>query len=76
MVQKGRCFIFIDNVFTGEDCFKPGVYGAYTQVNVSAMSYVYGILTSAAYADNLAAKAGVASLFAYWQAAQAYKESH
>ncbi|MBR6040073.1 MAG: hypothetical protein IKP38_06305 [Clostridia bacterium] len=64
------------NVFTGEDCFKPGVYGAYTQVNVSAMSYVYGILTSAAYADNLAAKAGVASLFAYWQAAQAYKESH
>jgi hypothetical protein len=64
------------NVFTGEDCFKPGVYAAYTQVNVSAMSYVYGILTSAAYADNQAAKAGVASLYAYWQAAVAYKNAH
>ena len=64
------------NVFTGEDCFKPGVYAAYTQVNVSAMSYVYAMLTSQAYANNELAKNAVSSLYAYWQAAVAYKNAH
>ena len=63
------------NVFTGEDCFKPGVYAAYTQVNVSAMSYVYSLLTADAYANNTAAKNAVSSLYAYWQAAAAYKDA-
>ena len=63
------------HVYTGDNCFSTDTDG-FTRVDVSAMSYVYGILTSAAYADNHAAKAGVASLYAYWQAAQAYKEAH
>jgi hypothetical protein len=64
------------NVYTGEDCFKPGVYAAYTQVAVSAMSYVYAMLTSQAYANNGLAKNAVSSLYAYWQAAVAYKDAH
>ncbi len=63
------------NVYTGEDCFKTGVRDTYTQVNVSAMSYIYSVLTSAAYASNENAKNAVSSLYAYWQAAVAFKEA-
>ncbi|MBR4905715.1 MAG: hypothetical protein IKZ44_02570, partial [Clostridia bacterium] len=63
-------------VYTGENAFGGSVRTAYTQVEVSAMSYVRSMLSSAAYADNTAAKNGVASLYAYWQAAQAYKNAH
>ncbi len=62
-------------VFTGDDCFSSVINGK-TNVRVSAMSYVYGILTSAAYANDMYAKNGVASLYAYWQAARAYKDTH
>ena len=62
-------------VYTDENCFNQSA-GAFTQVDVSAMSYVYGILTADAYADDMYAKNGVASLYAYWRAAQAYKEAH
>ncbi len=45
-------------------------------INVSVMSYIYGVLTASEYADNTNAKNGVASLYAYWQAATAYKAEH
>ena len=61
-------------VYTGENCFNTDV-DAYTTVNVSAMSYVYSILTADAYANNTAAKNAVSSLYAYWQAAAAYKDA-
>ncbi len=59
------------NVSTGDNCYQQ-VTSVYTQVQVSAMSYVYAMLTSEAYANNVKAKNAVASLYAYWQAAQAY----
>jgi len=62
-------------VFTGENCFND-IYTMHTQVNVSAMSYVYAMLTSQAYANNELAKNAVSSLYAYWQAAVAYKDAH
>lgn len=62
-------------VFTGENCFND-IYTMHTQVNVSAMSYVYAMLTSQAYANNELAKNAVSSLYAYWQAAVAYKNAH
>jgi hypothetical protein len=39
------------------------------------MSYVYAILTADAYADNDTFKNGMASLYAYWKAAVAYKQA-
>lgn len=45
-------------------------------VELSAMSYVYGVLTADAYAGNTNAKNAVSSLYEYWQAAVAYKNAH
>ena len=39
------------------------------------MSYVYSLLTADAYANNTSAKNAVSSLYAYWQAAAAYKDA-
>jgi hypothetical protein len=58
-------------VYTGDNCNQQ-VTSVYTQVQVSAMSYVYAMLTSEAYENNEDAKNAVASLYAYWRAAQAY----
>ena len=63
------------NVYTDENCFNSNISGV-THVKVSAMSYVHTILTSDAYADNAYAKNAVSSLYAYWQAAVAYRETH
>lgn len=60
------------NVWTGENCNSTSP-SAYTKVQVSALSYVYAILNSAKYADNTDVKNGVCALYAYSQAANAYK---
>ncbi len=62
-------------VYTGDNCFGQGS-SVYTCVYVSVMSYVYSILTSGAYADNTLAKNAVLSMYAYWDAAVAYRYAH
>ena len=58
-------------VYTDDNCNQQ-VTSVYTLVQVSAMSYVYAMLNSEAYENNVKAKNAVASLYAYWRAAQAY----
>ena len=62
-------------VYTGDNCFGEFI-SAGTYVNVSAMSYVLSVLTSDAYANNAYIKNAVASLYAYWKAAVAFKNAH
>ncbi len=45
-------------------------------IQVSAMSYVQQILNASSYAENTNALNGNASLYAYYAAAEAYKEAH